>query len=206
MSLFRICGTTDKYAMNPESTAEIIQLAGIKTMIDQTQHPPFPRQTYLPYFDTLQPIKPFTITAFSTPEARDHPHQNNKFMSLENAYQVFGKNKQLLVNRDGSHATSDVFRSRLIQGPDGSNYTSGTFVMFLNMTDNFPKKTPQARFITPIIHPNINKFASVNQKDWALRIAPDLNAIPSTKPMKSKLANFHTPSPSTAQGGSTSNQ
>ncbi|KAF3157661.1 hypothetical protein TWF569_000226 [Orbilia oligospora] len=302
MSLFRICGATGGYAMNPGSTAEIIQLAEMETMVDQTQRPPFPRQTYLPYFDTLQPIKPFTVTAFSTPEARDHPHQNDDFMSLENAYRVFGKNKQLLVDRDGSHAASDVFRSRrilfeikdmaeqphpdmdiyvsegemsfwkvVIQGPDGSNYASGTFVMFLDMTDDFPRKAPQARFITPIIHPNINKhgrvchavldqdwkaetkvrdilyciygllmvpekndpidaiatlkywtqnedlyteeisqhikkFASVNRKDWALRIAPDLDAIPGTKPMKSKLANFHTPGPSTAQGGPTTNQ
>ncbi|KAK6495517.1 hypothetical protein TWF481_002566 [Arthrobotrys musiformis] len=301
ISLFRICGATGGYAMNPASTAEIIQLAEMETMVDQTLRPPFHRQTYLPYFDALQPIKPFTVTAFSVPEACDHPHQNDEFMSLENAHRVFGGNKQVLVDRGGVRAASDVFKSRrmlleikdmaenphpdmdiyisesemsfwkvVVEGPDGSNYASGTFVMFLDMTDDFPRKAPQARFITPIIHPNINKhgrvchavldqywkaetkvrdilcciygllmvpekndpidaiatlkywtqneklyseeisqhiekFASVNRKDWASRIVPDLDAIPGTAPVKNKLANFHTPAPLTTQDGPTPN-
>ncbi|KAK6502465.1 hypothetical protein TWF506_003048 [Arthrobotrys conoides] len=301
ISLFRICGATGGYAMNPASTAEIIQLAEMETMVDQTLRPPFHRQTYLPYFDALQPIKPFTVTAFSVPEACDHPHQNDEFMSLENAHRVFGGNKQVLVDRGGVRAASDVFKSRrmlleikdmaenphpdmdiyisesemsfwkvVVEGPDGSNYASGTFVMFLDMTDDFPRKAPQARFITPIIHPNINKhgrvchavldqdwkaetkvrdilcciygllmvpekndpidaiatlkywtqneklyseeisqhiekFASVNRKDWASRIVPDLDAIPGTAPVKNKLANFHTPAPLTTQDGPTTN-
>ncbi|KAF3190750.1 hypothetical protein TWF788_008272 [Orbilia oligospora] len=201
VSLFRICGATGGYAMNPTSTAEIIQLAEMETMVDQTLRPPFPRQTYLPYFDALPPIKPFTVTAFSVPEARDHPHQNDEFMSLENAHRVFGKNKQLVVDKDGVRAASDVFKTRrllleikdmaeqphpdmdiyvsesemsfwkvVMQGPEGSNYASGTFVIFLDMTDDFPRKAPQARFITPIIHPNINKHGrvchAILDQDW----------------------------------------
>ncbi|KAF3174170.1 hypothetical protein TWF225_009593 [Orbilia oligospora] len=200
-SLFRICGATGGYAMKPASTAEIIQLAEMETMLDQTLRPLFPRQTYLPYFDTLQPLEPFTVTAFSVPEARDHPHQNDEFMSLANAHKAFGKNKQLVVDKAGVRAASDVVKNRrllleikdmaeqphpdmdiyvsesemafwkvVMQGPDGSNYASGTFVMFLDMTDDFPRKAPQARFITPIIHPNINKHGrvchAILDQDW----------------------------------------
>ncbi|KAK6497801.1 hypothetical protein TWF481_012203 [Arthrobotrys musiformis] len=213
-SLFRICGATGGYAMKPASTAEIIQLGEMETMLDQTLRPLFPRQTYLPYFDTLKPLEPFTVTAFSVPEARDHPHQNDEFMSLSNAHTAFAKNKKLVVDKGGVRAASDVVKNRRIlleikdmaeqphpdmdiyvsesemsfwkvvmQGPEGSNYASGTFVMFLDMTDDFPRKAPQARFITPIIHPNINKAnwkAETKVRDivcciYGLLMAPERN-------------------------------
>ncbi|EPS43154.1 hypothetical protein H072_2874 [Dactylellina haptotyla CBS 200.50] len=200
-SLFKICRATGGYAMKPTATTEIIQIAEMETMIDQTLRPPIVRPTYLPFFDTLQPLEPFTVNAFSVPEARDHPHQNDEFMSLANAHKAFGKNKQLVVDKgqvrqagdavknrrmlieikdmaENPHPDMDIYVSEsnmsfwkvVIQGPDASNYSSGTFVMFLDMTDDFPRKAPHARFITPIIHPNVNKHGrvchAILEQDW----------------------------------------
>ncbi|KAF3929069.1 hypothetical protein ABW20_dc0104879 [Dactylellina cionopaga] len=200
-SLFKICRATGGYAMKPTATTEIIQLAEMETMVDQTFRPPINRQTYLPFFDTIQPLEPFTVNAFTVPEIRDHVHQNDEFMSLANAHKAFGKNKQFVVDKGTVRAAADVVKNRrmllevkdmaenphpdmdiyisesnmafwkvVIQGPDGSNYASGTFVMFLDMTDDFPRKAPHARFITPIIHPNVNKHGrvchAILEQDW----------------------------------------
>ncbi|KAK6529166.1 hypothetical protein TWF694_004379 [Orbilia ellipsospora] len=200
-SLFKICRATGGYAMKPTATTEIIQLAEMETMIDQTLRPPIVRPTYLPFFDTIQPLEPFTVNAFSVPETRDHPHQNDEFMSLANAHKAFSKSKNLVVDKGTVRVASDVVKNRrllieikdmaenphpdmdvyvsesemafwkiVMQGPDSSNYASGTFVIFVDMTDDFPRKAPYVRFLTPIIHPNVNKHGrvchAILEQDW----------------------------------------
>ncbi|KAF3931222.1 hypothetical protein ABW19_dt0209355 [Dactylella cylindrospora] len=49
----------------------------------------------------------------------------------------------------------------IMQGPPDSAYSSGTFVLYLDMDDQYPLFGPKARFITPILHPNINKHGRV---------------------------------------------
>ncbi|KAF3920677.1 hypothetical protein ABW21_db0207610 [Orbilia brochopaga] len=200
-SLFRICRVTGGYAMKPKATQEIFSIAEMETMVDQTFRPPIYRHDYLPFFDTIEPLDPFTVNAFDFPETRDHPHQNDEFMSLANAHKAFGKNKQLVVDKGTVRAAADVVKNRrmlleikdmaenphpdmdiyvsesnmafwkvVMQGPDASNYAQGTFVMFLDMIDDFPRKAPAARFITPIIHPNVNKHGrvchAILDQDW----------------------------------------
>ncbi|KAJ6263455.1 hypothetical protein Dda_2019 [Drechslerella dactyloides] len=200
-SLFKICRVTGGYAMKPTATTEIFGIAEMETMVDQTFRPPIHRHAYLPFFDTIEPLDPFTVNAFDFPETRDHPNQNDEFMSLANAHKAFGKNKQLVVDKGTVRAAADVVKNRrmlleikdmaenphpdmdiyvsetnmafwkvVMQGPDASNYAQGTFVMFLDMIDDFPRKAPAARFITPIIHPNVNKHGrvchAILDQDW----------------------------------------
>ncbi|EWC46245.1 hypothetical protein DRE_04416 [Drechslerella stenobrocha 248] len=200
-SLFKICRVTGGYAMKPTSTSEIIQIAEMETMVDQTFRPPIQRHPFLPMFDAIEPLEPFTVNAFDFPETRNHSHQDDEFMSLANAHKVFCKNKQFLEDRGAIRAVADVVKNRrmlieikdmaenphpdmdvyisesemsfwkiVIQGPEGTSYENGTFVMFLDMIDDFPRQAPQARFITPIIHPNVNKHGRVCHgildQDW----------------------------------------
>lgn len=44
-----------------------------------------------------------------------------------------------------------------MQGPTGTPYANGVFLLYLEIGDNFPLKPPAARFITPVLHPNITK-------------------------------------------------
>lgn len=62
------------------------------------------------------------------------------------------------------HPSYDVYVSEsnmgfwkvVLSGPSESAYASGTFVLYLDMGDDYPQSPPKARFITRIFHPNIN--------------------------------------------------
>ncbi|KAF2730389.1 UBC-like protein [Polyplosphaeria fusca] len=45
----------------------------------------------------------------------------------------------------------------VMQGPQESSYSDGTFLMYLEMEDDYPNFAPKARFLTSIYHPNINR-------------------------------------------------
>lgn len=44
-----------------------------------------------------------------------------------------------------------------MQGPPASPYANGVFLLYLEIGQDFPLKPPSARFITPVLHPNITK-------------------------------------------------
>lgn len=44
----------------------------------------------------------------------------------------------------------------VMEGPDGSPYSAGTFVLYLSADEGYPTFAPKARFITKMHHPNIN--------------------------------------------------
>jgi len=49
----------------------------------------------------------------------------------------------------------------VMQGPPESAYADGTFLLYLDMDDNYPLFPPKARFVTPIFHPNISRHGKV---------------------------------------------
>lgn len=70
---------------------------------------------------------------------------------------------------DNPHEFLDVYVSQsnmgfwkvVMQGPPASPYANGTFLMYVELGADFPRKPPKARFITPILHPNITKHGRV---------------------------------------------
>lgn len=62
------------------------------------------------------------------------------------------------------HPSYDVYVSEsnmgfwkiVLCGPSDSAYATGTFVLYLDMGDDYPQSPPQGRFLTRIFHPNIN--------------------------------------------------
>ena len=44
-----------------------------------------------------------------------------------------------------------------MQGPPDTPYESGTFLLYVELGAQFPMVAPTARFITPILHPNVTK-------------------------------------------------
>ena len=44
-----------------------------------------------------------------------------------------------------------------MQGPPASAYANGVFILYLEIGQDFPMKPPSARFMTPVLHPNITK-------------------------------------------------
>jgi Ubiquitin-conjugating enzyme/von Willebrand factor type A domain len=72
---------------------------------------------------------------------------------------------------DNPHDYMDVYVSEsnmgfwkvVMKGPPASPYEDGTFVLFVEIGDQFPRKAPTVRFITPILHPNITKVSVINR-------------------------------------------
>jgi hypothetical protein len=66
---------------------------------------------------------------------------------------------------DNQHEYMDVYVSEsnmgfwkvVMQGPPESPYEDGTFLLYIEIGEQFPRKAPTARFITPMLHPNITK-------------------------------------------------
>jgi len=49
-----------------------------------------------------------------------------------------------------------TFWKILLIGPFGTPYELGTFILYLQFTENYPNEPPKIRFLTPIYHCNIN--------------------------------------------------
>jgi ubiquitin-protein ligase len=65
----------------------------------------------------------------------------------------------------------DIFHLRgTIQGPSGSPYEGGTFVVDMRLPYDYPLKPPECNFATKVHHPNISSRGEICldilKKDW----------------------------------------
>ncbi|KAL4244045.1 hypothetical protein ABKN59_010555 [Abortiporus biennis] len=54
-----------------------------------------------------------------------------------------------------------AFWKIVIEAPSDSPYAGGTFLAYVDFSEEYPKVAPEVRFITPILHPNINRHGKV---------------------------------------------
>lgn len=77
-----------------------------------------------------------------------------------------------------SHTKYDIYVSTadlsfwkiVLEGPDGSPYSNGVFLLYLHADEGYLRLAPKARFVTKIKHPNVNAHGrichSIFDRDW----------------------------------------
>jgi uncharacterized protein YegL len=73
---------------------------------------------------------------------------------------------------DHEHKDMDIYVSErnmafwkvVMEGPEGSPYEGGVFLLYLDIGLDFPRVPPAVRFITPILHPNISKVCTITTR------------------------------------------
>ena len=135
---------------------------------------------------------PEIVTKDVFPKRKEHPNLKDQFIELlavsrrvlsaaDRSDSNF-RNTRLLTEAQNAaakpHPHYDIYVSErdmsfwkiVMQGPPESIYSSGTFVLYLHMEENYPIFAPKGRFITPIYHPNINRHGrichSIFDRNW----------------------------------------
>ena len=92
-------------------------------------------------------------------------------------------NEMKSITTSWTHPKYDVYVSEsdmsfwkvVMEGPDESPYSEGTFVLYLHADEGYPTFAPKARFITKIKHPNVNAHGrichSILTRDWTSDIS-----------------------------------
>ena len=80
------------------------------------------------------------------------------------------------------HAYIDIFPSEvdvtfwkiLVTGPEATPYDKCTFLCYVNFKDTYPLTSPEIRFVTKILHPNINYQGRVCHSIFDRNWSPDI--------------------------------
>ncbi|KAF7673903.1 hypothetical protein GT037_007669 [Alternaria burnsii] len=126
---------------------------------------------------TQEIVKVEKVSRHELPDRKQHPQLAEPFVELGHFNKVTATNRtgdtvrlsriHNEIRNSGAkpHLHYDVYISEsnmglwkdVMQGPDDSTYAGGAFLLYLEMGNNYPMSPPEARFITPIYHPNINR-------------------------------------------------
>ncbi|GAB7333004.1 hypothetical protein MBLNU13_g04699t1 [Cladosporium sp. NU13] len=128
-------------------------------------------------------VVPTFVDEHTLPSHQAHPNLDDNFISLVDASRISGGRTTNVANSarlnlrtsrlmsemrqivaGGPSATYDVYVSEsdmafwlaIMQGPSGTPYEGGTFMIYLHAEDRYPAFAPKARFVTRIKHPNVS--------------------------------------------------
>jgi len=131
----------------------------------------------------LSNVEPTVVDEHTLPPHKPHPNLEDGFISLADASRVSrGRtinvansarsnlrtsrlmNEMRQIVAGGPSATYDVYVSEsdmafwlaIMQGPSGTPYEGGTFMIYLHAEERYPAFAPKARFVTRIKHPNVS--------------------------------------------------
>ncbi|KAM0701315.1 hypothetical protein Q7P35_011676 [Cladosporium inversicolor] len=128
-------------------------------------------------------VEPTVVDEHTLPPHKAHPNLDDTFISLADASRVPGGrttnvatsarsnlrtsrlvNEMRQIVAGGPSAIYDVYVSEsemafwlaIMQGPSGTPYEGGTFMIYLHAEERYPAFAPKVRFVTRIKHPNVS--------------------------------------------------
>ena len=162
---------------------------------------PSHRLQFMGYFWKARGDARYTIvTQDRVPPRKEHPNLHDEFVQLTAAVSRPANSSTLSNTRSnlrtsrlmnemrsiatgGAHPKYDVYVSEtdmsfwkiVMDGPDGSPYSEGAFLLYLHADEGYPTFPPKGRFITKIKHPNVNAHGrichSIFDRDWTSDIS-----------------------------------
>ncbi|KAK6496288.1 hypothetical protein TWF481_002313 [Arthrobotrys musiformis] len=179
-NLMRLSQNTGGYKFKPKSLEEAMDLGELEPVLALSERFAYGCPATLSRETVTQPD--------DFPQRKEHPNIEDKFSRVgsvsttkqgqQNQAKLSGKPGIIRTARilseirkiaDNPHPSYEVFVSDtnmgfwkiFMQGPSESAYESGAFVVYLDMGEDYPLFPPEARFLTEILHPNINKHGKV---------------------------------------------
>lgn len=71
----------------------------------------------------------------------------------------------------------DIFNWHVtIDGPEGTPFLGGKFILHLDFSENYPFKWPKVKFLTKIYHPNVSEQGEICMRAIEENWAPTRNA------------------------------
>ncbi|KAK6001276.1 hypothetical protein QM012_002607 [Aureobasidium pullulans] len=187
------------YCFNPRDLTTALAICEMEPVLSQTERPPpavgtagSQRTSALNSFHAMRYHAAFTIVTQDVyPKRKEHPRLEDTFVQLANRIRTNPSNSfglptlrasRLLVEmRDmaaNPHPKYDCYVSEadmffwkiVMEGPPETPYEGCTFLLYLEIPENFPSFPPKGRFVTPLFHPNINRHGrichSIFDRDW----------------------------------------
>lgn len=149
--------------------------ADMKTAFDLPPHRPHPNEHdgFVNLGDARRILARFSgsFPAWLRPSRPNSPATNVEYFGRSPSVGASGNGRVLLHEVkemvENEHAYMEVSASESnmgfwkvwMQGPPGSPYEKGVFLLYVDIGEKYPTKPPEAKFITPILHPNVMKVS-----------------------------------------------
>ncbi|KAG9654610.1 hypothetical protein KCU64_g7098, partial [Aureobasidium melanogenum] len=186
------------YCFYPKDLTTALTICEMEPVLSQTERPPpvatadLPRSSALNNFYAMRHRATFTVVTQDVfPKRKEHPRLEDTFIQLANCVRANASTQSSLPTLRASrllvemreiaanpHPMYDCYVSEadmffwkvVIEGPPETPYQNCSFMLYLEMPDNFPAFPPKGRFVTPLFHPNINRHGrichSIFDRDW----------------------------------------
>ncbi|KAM3414997.1 hypothetical protein BST61_g10134 [Cercospora zeina] len=155
---------------------------------------------FLNFFDSFKyRVRTTTATSDNFPARKTHANLQDDFIELKSASmhpmlasqgtgrstfritRLMNEMKSILSTHE--QRSYDVYVSEsdmsfwkvVMSGPQGSPYEHGAFLLYLHAGDTYPTFAPEARFVTRMMHPNVNAHGRICHallsRDWTSDIS-----------------------------------
>jgi ubiquitin-protein ligase len=135
------------------------------------------------FLSRVYTVRSTVVDDHNLPPQKPHPNLEDSFIPLADAARLPGNSITIAANgarsnlrttrllnemrqivAGGARETYDVYVSEtdiafwliIMQGPSGSPYERGCWMLYLHAEDRYPAFAPKARFVTRIKHPNVS--------------------------------------------------